>query len=273
MEQNSKVPPTKTGETITTERDRRPTATITDSERRMAEGELLKAYSSRRPTERSPNRKVVTQRTNSLPDRIEGKPHDEKSEKRPAEGDVTSPGNREAKKKTKGQQDTESESEEDEIQAETETEDTRKEFANDFKESLKSLLNWQQVNVKSKVISKRQCDKFAEVVKKIERAFAKCEKENAFLRGRIEERREILALIASRPVKEGHVAKVCQNKEVCSFCAGEHKHVDCKAGEDQVQCINCHNNDDNSHHDTTWKNCPTYKRQVERYFSRIDYGV
>lgn len=133
MEQNSKVPATKTGETITTETDRRPTATITDSERRMAEEELLKAHSSRRPTERSPHRKVVTQRTNSLPDRIEDKPHENKLEKRPAEGDVTSPGNREAKKKTKGQQDTESESEEeDEIQAETE--DTRKEFANDFKD-------------------------------------------------------------------------------------------------------------------------------------------
>lgn len=55
--------------------------------------------------------------------------------------------------------------------------------------------------MKSKVINKRQCDKFAEVVKKIERAFAECEIENAFLRGRIEERREIMALIASRPVE------------------------------------------------------------------------
>lgn len=55
--------------------------------------------------------------------------------------------------------------------------------------------------MKSKVISKRQYDKFAEVVKQIERAFAECEKENAFLRGRIEERREIMALIASRPVE------------------------------------------------------------------------
>lgn len=64
--------------------------------------------------------------------------HEKKSEKRPAEGDVTSSGNGEAKEKTKGQQDTESESEDD-IQAETE--DTRKEFVNDFKESLKSLLN------------------------------------------------------------------------------------------------------------------------------------
>lgn len=61
---------------------------------------MLKAHSSRRPPERSPHRKVVTQRTDSLPDRIEGKPHEKKSEKRSAEGDVTSPGNREAKKKT-----------------------------------------------------------------------------------------------------------------------------------------------------------------------------
>lgn len=29
----------------------------------------------------------------------------------------------------------------------------------------------------------------------------------------------------------GHVAKVCQNKEVCSFCAGEHNYVDFKAKE------------------------------------------
>lgn len=167
----------KSNKTITKETDWLPMATITDSERRMAEEELLKAHGSRRPIERSPNRKAVAQRTNSLPDRIEGKPHEKKSEKRPAEGDVTSPGNRETKKKTKGQQDTESESEEeDETQEDTKTEDTRKEFANDFKESLKSLFNWQQVNIKSKGISKRQCDKFTEVVKKIERAFTECEK-------------------------------------------------------------------------------------------------
>lgn len=65
MEQNSKVPPTKTGETITTETDRRPTATITDSERRMAEEELLKAIAVEDRLERLPHRKVVTQRTNS----------------------------------------------------------------------------------------------------------------------------------------------------------------------------------------------------------------
>lgn len=36
----------------------------------------------------------------------------------------------------------------------------------------------------------------------------------------------------------GHVAKVCQNKETCSYCAGEHKFADCTAGEDQVKCSN-----------------------------------
>lgn len=482
----------KSNKTTKETTDWRPTDTTTDTERRMAEEELLKAHGSRRPMERSPNRKADAHRTSSLPDRVEGQIYEKKSEKRPAEGDVTSPGNRETMKKTKGQQGSESESEaEDETQEEMETEDTRKEFAHEFKESLKSLFNWQQVNIKSKVISKRQSDKFTELLQRIERAFTECEKENSFLRGRIEERREIMALIASRPVegktfaqaarqeprqdyprlpkitgirtgavkkqgeqvyitktgkdseevrsemkkildprglglnvrkvikarggvmvevgsaeeagkilnsqqlkdngmtatkpkalkpiimiydvekgkkdermleifeknlegkgltnqefkaefsvkhvfenrrrgrgeqtrrdgeettkenwvvecsgrvrnllrerdkiyigweccrvkdyvdvarcykcqRYGHVAKVCLNKEVCSFCAGEHKFADCKAKDDQVQCVNCHTNRDNSYHAATWKNCPTYKRQVERYFSRIDYGI
>lgn len=72
-----------------------------------------------------------------------------------------------------------------------------------------------------------------------------------------------------------HMAKECKNEESCSKCAGPHKTTQCTAKESK--CINCiHANQKlrmnlNINHMAQDRECPCYKRIVEKLRSKVNY--
>lgn len=71
----------------------------------------------------------------------------------------------------------------------------------------------------------------------------------------------------------GHVAKSCREGRKCGACSGDHETRDCKTSQGEFKCINCTRAGIHlGAHKAMDKECPVYKRKVEMWVSRIDYG-
>lgn len=74
-----------------------------------------------------------------------------------------------------------------------------------------------------------------------------------------------------------HIAKNCMRQETCYKCAGNHKAKECTAT--KQRCVNCmhkiekYNLNTIDEHDALNKECPTYKRAIERERKKIGREV
>ena len=70
----------------------------------------------------------------------------------------------------------------------------------------------------------------------------------------------------------GHIAKVCENKDICSICAQEgHSHRTCKNKEKAKVCANCKKAKRPANHNVMDRKCPCYERARNILVQNTDY--
>lgn len=73
-----------------------------------------------------------------------------------------------------------------------------------------------------------------------------------------------------------HKSSICRHGQICSRCAGTHKHSDCKSR--QQCCVNCkisnekYNTKLPTNHHAWNKECPVYKRRLAALSNKIEYN-